>query len=306
MVKLYFILFLLALGVHTKAEMPAQRNLAKNDRVSFVQAYIHLSSVTEMETPLLERCLEEVYLGAPSQSTCLTAVKSLTSKPLNQPRREVLFSFLAKLEKAKSQQKNFYRDLKQGLLRTHPHLARTFGVSVPDSEDSLAKITALEMKAWKKAVVKKFPLDEIALLINGKKVAQLESWTAPQGVYQWTLVSNTHGPIVRLGTFSQFASESLKELKPLAQGNCQNIQDLEAQKHGLLQIEVFADKKCIAQFGMKTTVGHSDHLGKSTNIVKMEKTSSRHWVWPILAVVVVGLATSLNGKQVSFHIPSFR
>ncbi|MGZ5279958.1 MAG: hypothetical protein ACXWC9_08450, partial [Pseudobdellovibrionaceae bacterium] len=61
--------------------------LDKSGGVTFSQAYIHLSSVTEMATPLLEKCLEEMYLGAPSQSTCLAAVKSLSSKPLNQSRR---------------------------------------------------------------------------------------------------------------------------------------------------------------------------------------------------------------------------
>lgn len=316
MKTIYFILFLTSLGFQSKAQVGVQRTtessyqeyikyLDKNERISFVQAYIQLASVTEMETPLLERCLEEVYLGAPANSTCLTAVKSLASKPLNQPRREVLFSFLAKLEKLKSPHKSFYKNLKDGLLRTHSQLSSTFGVPVPEAGKDLEKITALEMKAWKKAISKKAPIEEVALLINGKKVAKLESWTAPQGVYQWSLITNTHEPIVRLGTFSQFASESLKEMKPLAQGNCNSLKDLEEKKYGLLQLEIFAEKKCVAQFGVGSTVAHSRHLGASSNFVKMEKSSSRHWVWPVLAIVGVGLVSSMQGKQVSVQMPSF-
>ncbi|MEZ0393014.1 MAG: hypothetical protein ACAH59_12410 [Pseudobdellovibrionaceae bacterium] len=314
MKKIFLTLFCIQIISSAKAEMAVQRTLdssyrdyanylESSGRTSFVAAYIQLSSVTELETPLLEKCLEEVYLGAPSQITCLSAVKSLTAKPLNKPRREVLYSFLVKLEKSRSQHQTLYRDLRLGLLRTHFHLAKTFDVPVPAKEEDQARVAALEMKAWKKAVQKRFPLEEIALLINGKKVAKLESWTAPQGIYQWSLITNTHEPITRIGSFSQFAAESLKDLKPLAPGNCQSLLDLEAQKFGLLQLEIYSNKKCVARFGMNSTVGSSEHLGKSSQMVKMEKSSSRHWIWPVVAIIGVGLATSLNGKQVSLQMP---
>lgn len=314
MKKPFITMLLLLAGFYSHAEIAVQRTsessyseylryLDKNGRISFVQAYIHLASVTQMETPLLERCLEDVYLGAPSHSTCLQAVKSLASKPLNQPRREVLYSFLTKLEKTKSPNKSFYKELKNGLLRTHAHLAKTFGVAVPASEDSLAKITALEMKAWKKALGKKFPLEEIAVLINGKRISKLESWMAPEGVYQWALVSNTHEPVVLVSTFSQFAAESLKSMQAMTSKNCQSLKNFDEKRFGLLQMEIFAEPKCVAQYGMGTSVAKSDHLGSSSRMVKMEKSSSRHWVWPVLAIVGVGIASSLNGKQVSIQMP---
>jgi hypothetical protein len=309
------LIFLLvsALSLNCLAEVAVQRTpessysefqkyLQKSGKTSFAQAYITLSSVTEMETPLLERCLEEVYLGAPAQSTCLSAVKSLSSKPLNQPRREVLFSFLSKLEKVKSPQKNFYRDMRLGLLRTHENLAKTFGATIPEQDEKLETLQNLEMNAWRKAVSKMIPLEEVSLLINGKKVSKLEKWNAPQGVYQWSLVTNTHEPLVRISTFSQFAADSLKELKPLASASCDQLSDFDPKKFGLLQMEIFSNPKCVAQFGIASAVAKSPHLGNSASMVQIEK-SNRHWVWPILVAVGAGIALSLKDKQVSVQMP---
>jgi len=278
--------------------------LEKSGDITFSQAFIHLSSVTEMETPLLEKCLEEMYLGAPSQANCLAAVKSLASKPLNQARREVLFSFLSRMSKVRSPHQMFYQGLKTGLLKSHPEIARIFHVDIPDDSSRTSDMKALEMKAWKSALSKKFPIAEASLLINGKKVSKLETWTAPDGVFQWSLISNTHEPFIRLGTFSQFASESLKELEPLAKGRCADLDKLEARKFGLMKIEVFADRKCIAKFGMSTPIVASNHhLGSSASMVKVEESSSRHWVWPVLALVGAGLAAGLKDKNVQVRWP---
>jgi hypothetical protein len=257
-----------------------------------------------METPLLEKCLEEMYLGAPSQSTCMDAVKSLGSKPLNPTRREVLFSFLSKMTKVKSQHRGFYQELRDGLLQTHPDLARTFHVAAPETPERPTDLNHLEMKAWKSALAKKFPIDEVSLLINGKKVSKLENWVAPTGIYQWSLISNTHEPFIRLGTFSQFAAESLKNLEPLAEGGCADLEKLEVQKFGLLKMEVFADKKCIAQFGVNTPIAApATHLGSSVSMVKIDDSSTRHWVWLGLAAVGIGLAASMKGKNVQVQWP---
>lgn len=278
--------------------------LSKTGGTSFSQAYIQLSSVIEMETPLLEKCLEEMYLGAPSQTTCMNAVKSLGSKPLNQARREVLFSFLSKMIRVRSPHQSFYQGLRNGLLRTHPNLARVFHVNLPDPEQGQTQVKSLEMKAWKNALSKKFPVEEVSLLINGKKVSKLETWNAPDGNFQWALITNTHAPFIRLGSFSQFASEALKELEPLAKGSCKDLQTLEAQKFGLMSVTVFADKKCTSEYGMSTPIlAKSAHLGSSAEMVKVENSSSRHWVWPVVIAVGVGLAASLQGKNVQIQAP---
>jgi hypothetical protein len=281
------------------------QHLQKTEARSFVDSYIQLSSVTELEAPLLEKCLEEMYLGAPSAGTCFDAVKSLTSRPLNQPRREVLFSFLRKLEKQPSPHQSFYREMKAGLLQTHPALAKTFGLTLRDgNQASSSPASDLEMNAWRKALLKKFPLEEAALLINGLKVAKLKDWKAPAGVFQWVLVSNTHEPVVRIGTFSKFAAESLQNMKSFADVSCKDLKDLNPPQYGLLQVEVFVDSKCFRTFGSATAMVQRSHLGNSQKLVKIESESSRHWVWPALAVVTVGLAHSLKGKQVTVEWPS--
>lgn len=276
--------------------------LSKNERKSFVHSYIRIASVSEMETPLLEKCLEEIYVGVTGRNTCFNAVKSLTSKPLNQPRREVLFSFLSKIEKSKSAHQALFRSLKQGLLRTHPEMASLFNAHPDEAIHALEQVRELEMKAWRKALVKKFPLQEISLLINGKKVSKLAtSWKPPAGSYQWVLVSNTHHPIVRLGSFSQFAAESLKDLKPLATGKCGEIEQLDGLRFGLIRSEVFMSAQCIARFGMGSTPTASPHLGNAASMVQMESASYRHWIWPIIAVVGIGTIASLQNKQVTFQ-----
>jgi hypothetical protein len=111
---------------------------------------------------------------------------------------------------------------------------------------------------------------------------------------------------MRLGTFSQFAAESLKELKPLASASCKDLNDLDAQKFGLLQFEVFSDSKCIARFGASEPIGKmatAEHLGTSKSMVNMESTSNRHWIWPVLALVTIGIAAGLKDKQVSVGMP---
>ena len=148
------------------------------------------------------------------------------------------------------------------------------------------------------------PIVEVALLINGKKISNLQNWAAPEGIYQWSLVSNTHEPLIRLGTFSQFAAESLKELKPLAQGDCKDLDQLNAQKFGLMRVNVFANTKCIAEYGMSTPIqSQTDHLGNSKSMVNVENQSSRHWVWPVMIAVGVGLAVGLQGKNVQVQAP---
>jgi hypothetical protein len=279
----------------------------KSGHIPFSQAYIQISSVTEMETPLLEKCLEEMYLGDPSHATCLSAVKALSSRPLNPARREMLFSFLLKMSKIKSPNRSFYDGLCNGLMKTNPDLAVTFHTSPQEIKETAVPVKDLEMKAWKKALAKKFPLDEVSLLINGKKISKLQEWTAPPGIYQWVLVSNTHEPFVLLSTFSQFASESLAHLKPLALGSCQDLEKLEAQKFGLLRLEVFADSKCINQFGItsasNTLAPAAEHLGSSAQRVQIENSSSRHWVWPVIAILGAGLAMSLRNKNVQVQWP---
>jgi hypothetical protein len=315
MKKIFSLFIALVLSLSAVAETGVQRTtnssfeeyrkyLEKSGQPSFAQAYIQLSSVTEMETPLLEQCLEEMYLGAPSQATCLNAVKSLAAKPLNQARREVLFSFLSKMIKVRSTNQNFYQGLRDGLLKTHPKLAEVFHVAIPDRSAQVSDVKTLEMKAWKSALSKKMPIAEAALLINGKKISDLKNWVAPEGIYQWSLVSNTHEPLIRLGTFSQFAAESLKDLKPLAAGGCPELDQLKVQKFGLMNIIVFADRKCIAEHGLSTPIQNpSDHLGNSKSMVNVENKSSRHWVWPVMIAVGVGLAVGLKGKNVQIQSP---
>ncbi len=280
-----------------------QKYLAESKKISFSQAYIQIASVTDVESESVENCLEDVYLGKNKTETCFQAIKSLTSKPLNSFRREVLFSFLSKLEKLPGPRQNFYRQLQKGLLWTHPDLAKVFHSIVETKKMEPSNVQALELKAWKRSVVQKFPMEEISILINGKKISHLEKWVAPQGIYQWTLVSNTHEPLMRLGSFTQFASESLIHLKPLIDGDCSSLTEVEFKTYGILQLEIFSSSKCITQFGTvaKGNISES-HLGALPTTPSDNPTiRSRSWLLPALAGLAAGIAYGLRGKQVSIQ-----
>lgn len=279
--------------------------LKKENLLSFSQAYIQISAVTELNTPLLEQCLEEVYLGAPFEDTCFESVKSLTSRPLNSSRREVLTSFLKKLTKVSRKNKSFFSSFAEGLEKTHP---KGEDKNLPDEDDRRSLVSDLEMNAWKKALKKTFDIKEVSLLINGKKVMNLENWKAPEGVFQWSFITNTHEPITRLSSFSLFAAESLRALKALNDNDCKKIEESEPKKYGILKLEVFSSKKCVVQFHKLYTPDLADgHLAPSSKVVNLESGSKRQWGWAATVILGAAAAMALKDKNVelswsgSFH-----
>lgn len=278
-----------------------QQYLKDENLSSFVDAYIQTSAAMELKTPLLEQCLEEMYLGAPFEDTCFESVKSLTSRPLNRTRREILVSYLEKLRRGSKSRKAFYQSFYEGLSLQNAK-------STTDKQnEEIRPISQLEMNAWRKAIAKKIDLTDSALLINGVRVKKLESWSAPVGVFQWTFVSNTHAPIIRLSTFSQFASESVKSLEELNKNSCESIAHDEPAKYGIMKIEVFQSRKCIAKYDspIKSRLG-KEHLGQSAQVVNLEEKSHRSWLWTGLLIVGVGAALALKDKNVQVTAPSFR
>ncbi len=244
-----------------------------------------------------------MYLDAPFEETCFESIKSLTSRPLNKVRREVLISFLQKLRKGSKLKKAFYESFYYGLTsKNFSKESKAEGQLNPEP-----KVTgSLEMNAWRKAISKRIDLEESALLVNGIKVMNIGKWTAPEGIFQWTLVSNTHEPITRLSNFTQFAAESIKSLEELNLGDCKKISENEPKKYGLVKVEVFESRKCVVKFDSSLRLDpSSDHLGRSQNIVNLEEKSHRNWIWASLLIVGAGVAMGLKDKNVQVTMPSF-
>ncbi len=278
--------------------------LKKENLQTFVDGYIQTSASMELKTPLLEQCLEEMYLGAPFEDSCFESIKSLTSRPLNKVRREVLISFLQKLKKGSKSKKNFYESFHSGLTKV------SAGREIKTDDDNIgeSKVTkALEMNAWRKAISKKIDLEESALLVNGIKVMNIDQWVAPDGIFQWTLVTNTHEPIIRLSSFAQFATDSVKSLEALNPEDCKKISEREPQKYSLVKVEVFESRKCVVKYDIKyMPTPDSGHLGRSQNIVNLEEKSHRNWIWTSMLIVGVGVAMSLKDKNVQVSLPSLQ
>ncbi len=278
--------------------------LKQTESQPFAQAYVQLSQKMEFSSKYIEVCLENIYLGKSAEEECLLALKELTQRPLNPTGREILFSFLAKIEKQSSSKQDFFRSLKLGLLETDPALAVNQHQATKKKNSQTSKVFAtLETKAWKKALEKVIQIEESQLLINGKSIGNIKNWNPPLGVYQWSLVTNTHEPLIRLGTFLQFAADSVKNLKPFAE-NCRSLTDLEIKKFGLLQVEVFASAKCIAK---ETSVKspEAQHLTQLPNTRPLS-LGKIHWIWPTLALVGAGIAVGTRGKNVQVKWPAFK
>ncbi len=277
-----------------------QKYLTANEKVSFAEAYLQLSEKMDSEPAELENCLEEVYLGNSSSETCSTAIRELTRRPLNSSRRELLSALLSKLEKSKTSQSNFYRDLKAGLFETHLELKSASAAT--NKERTKQAGTKSEVKAWRKALSRHISLREALFLINGKRVSFNDHWEPPTGVYQWSLITNTHEPVIQLGTFSQFADSAIQALQPLAAVTCEELKNFEIQNFGLLEVEVFSNSECVTASASASKMGPTDHLTSKSKF-QIEKSGIRHWMWPALALVGLGLASGLKGKQITVQWP---
>lgn len=285
------------------SEKTYQKYLQESGKRTFVDVYLQVSAPMDSDSPPLENCLEDLYLGRNFDASCFSAVSSLTSKPLNSSRRDLLWALLDRLQNTPSTRKSFYLGLRNGLLSTHPELSKKPDLPNSSQPASLSRVQELEMKAWRKALAQKIPLSEVALLVNGQRVSSITRWKAPEGVFQWSLISNTHEPLIRLGTFSQFAADSVRQLKPLADANCENLKNLEARHFGVLHLEIFSNPHCVAEFGMGRASARQEHLGTSMARMELQKPASKSWLIPALAILGAGLAAGLRNKHVTVTWP---
>jgi hypothetical protein len=154
---------------------------------------------------------------------------------------------------------------------THPELQN----SLPPKKEQKKGIS-LELKAWKKIMHKKTSGEKFHLLINGKEINLNSGWTPPDGIFQWSLVTDNFEPIVRLSSFNQFAVESMQSLKARSE-----------------QVAIYEEIKP----QVKT-------VEKLPTLAPEKK--SNQWIWPVAAMVGIGIASSLQNKKVSVSMPSFR
>lgn len=237
-------------------------------------------------------------MGGKDPEICTKAVKALAIYPLNSESREILFALLLKIEK--SFKTDFFKSLRNGISQTHPRLADKFDARARKPTKSSA-FSNLEKKAFLKVIEKTIGGQDFSLMINGEKISRLAQWNPPEGIYQWSLVTNTHKPLILLTSFSQFAATAAKDLQPFAE-NCRSLDDYEIQKYGLLDVQVFASEKCIAK--EMPYAKPAEHLTSLPADHSKGSMLTSGWAWGIATVVGIGLAASLKGKNVKVTWPS--
>jgi hypothetical protein len=244
---------------------------AQASAASLSEQYLMNSLNFSAESTSLDLCLENFMLSRPTEEVCFEAVKSLTQTPLNPTSREVLFSLLLKLQTSPDANAKIYSSLRLGLIKTHPELQN----SLPPKKEQKKGIS-LELKAWKKVMHKKASGEKLHLLINGKEVNLNSEWIPPKGFFQWSLVTDSFEPVIRLSSFNQFAIETMQALKPRTE-----------------QVAIYEE--------VKTEFKPVEKLPT----LEPEKKSNQ-WIWPVAAIVGIGIASSLQNKKVSVSMPSFR
>lgn len=273
----------------TSSYQDYQSYLQKNQQQSFVSAYLESSKNFDFETKAISQCMDALFMGKKSDEQCFEAVKNINARPLNEHSRKVLISFLKKLKKFPSSYQKFYQEFEKGF-------------ALPYQGKESETFNKLEMKAWKRALEKKILLSDSILLINGSPV-KLSSWQPPSGIFQWALISNTHEPLIRMSTFSQFANESVRELTAFSKISCPESPP-EMKTFGLSKVQIFYTKKCIIEKSLLTDTREQKHLGDIATPKKISSVSdSKHWIFPILAIIGVGLASELRGKSLSLSMP---
>ena len=263
---------------------------------SFVDAFQELSNLSDSEDPSIQACIDKK-----SKPSCLQAIKDLTRLPLNSQRREILFSIL------ELQRKDvFLASFAQSLWETDSELAKNFPETYRNSESP--KRSQLEAKAFLKLINSKFEFGDWILLKNGEPVELNSTKVNSAEVSQWAFVSNSYKPIVLVSTLAKFAADFAKNIEPFIKAkSCVEAQSMDFDKWGLMNVDVFISNHCIVTDSkLPPPPTSATHLTEGPPAaMPAPNVKSKGWMWTALAVVTLGAASSLRGKNISVSLPSF-
>lgn len=317
MIRLFILVSLISVAA-TAQKMTVQRALnssyseysvylRNSQKLSFAESYTSLNLKREVSSTSVEECLLDLIQESKDSPLCDKAIFELTRRPLNRMSTEVLISLLSRIGKSSIKEKQFFNSFLNSLLATLPDVKKSMGISKRTDVLVVNSVSKLEYQAWMRMILKKVSAKETLLMVNGIKVPSLNGFQPPQGVFQWSLVTNSFEPLNFVGTWHQFASRSSKELKPFFIGDCDRLKGTELPESEILGIEVFLNENCVHQsqnvFQTKYGPDHLDDLsGKSS--MSIQKNA---WVWPSVFVAVGAgvLASSLRNKKVKVEMPGF-
>lgn len=288
-----------------------KKYLSTSKRSDFASAYVEFNQTREINTDQIQSCLESLF--SDNQNTtensaennsaittvtiCDNSLASLLAEPLNNQGKEIASSLIDRLLVSTKYQKSKnlanYSVLKKTIQGLH----------------TKNKTRSLEFKAWHKLISEKIDLLDAHFLINGQEffLNDLLNSTTDLDlslIYQWSLITNTHEPIVVVGHFAQFAEHSLKNLIPFYglthEHRCPEGDQKEPKTFGLTKVSLFLSDQCILA---KEKQDHEVHLGDLPPAPKLVPEHSNAWIWSAVVIVGVGLAVGLQNKKVSVSLP---
>jgi len=279
--------------------------LHNSQKLSFIESYTSLNQKREVSSNNVEECLLDLLQESKDSPLCDKAIFELTRRPLNRMSSEVLISLLSRIGKSAIKEKQFFNSFLNSLLNTLPDVKKSMGISTRTDVLVVHSVSKLEYRAWMRMILKKISAKEVFLMINGKKIPSLGNYQPPQGVFQWSLITNSFEPLNFVGTWHQFANRSSKDLKPFFHGDCDKLKRTEIANSEILGLEIFLNEKCVQEnqniFQTKYSGDHLDDISNKS-IVSIQKNA---WVWPS-AFVALGagvLASSLKNKKVRVEMP---
>lgn len=281
--------------------------LKTNNRSDFARAYVEYNQTRDNNTDQIQACLESLFADNQNSSEnnsenttisiCDNSLALLLADPLNNQGKEIVSSLIERLMASAKYQKSKN-------LTKYSLLKKTIqGVHAKN------KTRSLEFKVWHKLISEKVFLLDAHFLINGQEyvINDLLSSTTDLDlslIYQWSLITNTHEPIVMVGSFAQFAEYSLKNLTPFFgsphEHRCPEGDQPEPKTFGLAKVSLFLSDQCLLA---KEKQEKEVHLGDLPPAPKLVPDHSSAWIWSAVAIVGVGLVIGLQNKKVSVSLP---
>ena len=180
-------------------------------------------------------------------------------------------------------------------------------ISLLKSKDSQKEIWELELQKNMQFKSKKtssyktitanlyrsFPFaDEIRL--NGN-ILKNQSYELIEGDYQLVVLSNSHEPLIQMGSLEKILQTDATSARPLSAGNCLLPDFSKLPLELSYQAEIFYSTNCV--------IGKSNSPATEALIVKKPTSQwkiSESWVLPATVVGVVILANYFKDKSISF------
>lgn len=269
--------------------------------------------VNATQTPGLDEALQALYQNEPqAQELTKEAIKNIQGKVLNLENKQVLLFLL----------RRSYEKFNDGysLLRMKSLVRSDVGLMDLIEDDRLKNIlskddmpSVMSVANFVSAFKQRTDLAGSQFLVDGVPFELNPHFKIPQGVFQWTLISNVYSQFVFIGSWEEFTIKLLSRsgLNPLVEGDCINFKTSSELRD--LSAQVFFSKKCVLDAnGSRNfySVGKNTEKDLKSDLTLPSlpeiHNERANWAVPALTLLAVGIAYGLKDKHVAIKAPALK